>query len=251
MARLRLSRAGLRTVKLVVFDIDGTLTLGQGLGTECFFTAFEESFGAGSADRRLETYAESTDCGIARQAFERALGRAPAADELEGFKEAYLSRLAREIARHGRAYQPVPGADVVLPLLAARQGWRVAIATGNWRRAASLKLDCAGLVPPPVAACSEDGPTRGAVLAAAVASAAQAAEATAFDCVVYVGDQPWDLRAARQVGAGFVGIGSDARRRRLEQEGAAVVDSYVDMERFVDLLEAAALPLSAGPPART
>ncbi|MCA1807071.1 MAG: haloacid dehalogenase-like hydrolase [Actinobacteria bacterium] len=238
-------------MRLVVFDIDGTLTLGQGLGTECFFAAFEEAFGVGRADRRLETYAESTDCGIARQAFERALGRAPAAEELEGFKEAYLSRLAREIARHGRAYQPVPGADVVLPLLAARRGWKVAIATGNWRRAARLKLDCAGLVPPQVAACSEDGPSRGGVLAAAVRSAAEAAGAPAFECVVYVGDQPWDLRAAREVGAGFVGIGSDARRRRLEQDGASVVDSYLDVERFLALLDAAASPLSAGSPART
>jgi hypothetical protein len=79
-------------VKLAVFDIDGTLTLGDGLGTRCFFGAFDDLFGA-ACDRRLESYTESTDCGIAHEAVVRALGREPAADELERFKAEYLARL--------------------------------------------------------------------------------------------------------------------------------------------------------------
>lgn len=224
-------------MKLAVFDIDGTLTLGDGLGTRCFFAAFDEVFGAGLVDRRLETYAESTDSGIAMEAAVRALGRALARTELECFKAAYLGRLEREIARAVRAYRPVPGAEVVLPLLASQPDWHVAIATGNWRRAASLKLECARIPTPLVAACSEDGMSRSEVLAAAVSLATVAEGGVTFERVVYVGDQPWDLQAARQQGAAFLGIGTDTRRHRLERQGARVIESYEDPDRFLSLLE--------------
>lgn len=237
-------------MKLAVFDIDGTLTLGDGLGTRCFFTAFDEVFGGALADRRLATYAESTDGAIAREAAERALGRAATVAELEAFKGAYLARLETEILAHGSAYQPVPGAERFLPLLASHPDWKVAIATGNWRRAAALKLGTARIPAPPVAACSEDGATRAAVLAAAVTSSANAARIEAFESVVYVGDQTWDLAAALEVGAGFVGVASHERGRHLEEAGARVVDGYLDPRALVELLEeAAARCVATGEPA--
>lgn len=224
-------------MKLVIFDIDGTLTLGDGLGTRCFFAAFDEVFGKGIVDRRLDTYAESTDGGIAHEAALRALGRPPSQAELERFKAAYLGLLEREIVRRQRPYRAVPGADRVLPMLASHAGWHVAIATGNWRRAASLKLRCARLPSPGVTACSEDGASRSQVLAAAIAAATASLEGDVYERVVYVGDQPWDLRAARELGTAFLGIGSDARGHRLEQEGARVLSCYEDAERFLSLLE--------------
>lgn len=227
-------------MKLAVFDIDGTLTLGDGLGTRCFFEAFGEVFGEGRVDARLDGYVESTDCGIAREAAAKALGRAAVEAEIGRFKAAYLAKLEAEIRRRAAAYRPVPGADRFLPMLATTPGWNVAIATGNWRRAAVLKLECAGIAAPPVAACSEDGDSRPAVLASAVRGAARASGGREFEAVVYVGDQPWDLRAAREFGAAFVGVASDERGRRLAEEGARVADSYVDAARFLALLEEAA-----------
>lgn len=227
-------------MKLAVFDIDGTLTLGDGMGTRCFFEAFGQVFGAGRVDARLDGYAESTDCGIAREAAARVLGRAAAAHEIGSFKSTYLASLEEGVRRRAGVYRPVPGADLFLPMLSATPGWTVAIATGNWRRAAALKLDCARIAPPVVTACSEDGPTRPAVLASAVLAASRAGGGMEFERVVYVGDQPWDLRAARETGAAFVGVGSDERGYRLAAEGVSVAESYLDAARFLALLEEAA-----------
>jgi phosphoglycolate phosphatase-like HAD superfamily hydrolase len=221
-------------VKLAVFDIDGTLTLGDGLGTRCFFGAFDDVFGT-ACDRRLESYTESTDCGIAHEAALRALGRDPETGELDRFKLEYLARLEREISARQRAYRPLPGAQSILDVVAAEKGWAVAIATGNWRGAATLKLSSAGIAPPPVAACSEDGGTRCAVLTAAVRDSARIAGVSSFDRVVYVGDQPWDLRAAADCGAAFLGVG--ARRALLQKQGARAVDHFDDAGAFVSLLE--------------
>lgn len=226
-------------MKLAVFDIDGTLTLGEGLGTRCFFESLEAMFGAGRAERRIESYVESTDCGIAREAVEKILGRPPDADEFARFKSSYLEMLAREIAAREQPYRPVAGAAQFVTALAARPGWSIAVATGNWRRAAELKLDCARIAAPPVAACSEDGTTRAEVLASAI-SAAGAREGRRFEKVVYVGDQLWDLRAARQQRVGFLGLASGKRGDALAAEGARIVDNYLDDARLFDLLEESA-----------
>ncbi len=226
-------------VKLVVFDIDGTLTLGDGLGTHCFFSAFEETFGAAGFERRLEGYAESTDAGIAIEAAERALGRAPEDHEIAAFRHAYLARLEREIRARRSAYRAVPGAAEVMGQV-ARRGWSVALATGNWRRAASLKLESARIQPPPVAACAEEGVRRPDVLGAAIRLASGHYGSRGFERVVYVGDQPWDLAAASEVGAGFVGIGDGERAKGLRARGARVVDDYGDAGGFLDRLEEAA-----------
>jgi phosphoglycolate phosphatase-like HAD superfamily hydrolase len=58
---------------------------------------------------------------------------------------------------------------------------------------------------------------------------------------VYVGDGLWDLRAARELGIGFVGVRHDADESRLRAEGAQrIVRDYRDPRRFIALLEEAA-----------
>lgn len=228
---------------LVVFDIDGTLTLGDGLGTRCFFAALERVLGATGAERRLEAYAESTDGGIAREVTRSLLGREATAVELEQMQGAYLASLTDAVAGAQRAYRPILGADRVLSVVKASGEWDVAIATGNWRGAAQLKLRCAGIEAPNTLATSEDGTSRAQVLAAARARAAVGPGVA--QRVLYVGDQPWDLRAARELGVGFIGIGHGERAERLAQEGAPVIGDYADCAAFLRLLAQVA---SATPP---
>ncbi|HYC57665.1 MAG TPA: HAD family hydrolase [Candidatus Binatia bacterium] len=163
-------------MKLVVFDIDGTLTLGDGLGTRCFFDAFQDIFGPCQIDCRLTAYRESTDAGIALEALAMVWGRPATLEHIESFKQAYLTLLENEVTRREQAYRPMPGSRTALIRLARDHGWTVGLATGNWQKAASIKLASAGIeVGDAVGAYSEDGHTRAEVLAAAIARAAQSA----------------------------------------------------------------------------
>ena len=226
-------------MKLVVFDIDGTLTLGDGLGTRCFFSAFEIAFGSLGLSRRLDTYRESTDTGIAREALEMALHRAPSDEELARVKQVYLDLLEQEIARAPRAYRPVRGADRIVSMLLDHAQWTVSLATGNWRRAASLKLASASIPigdPLPPGGFGEDGDSRTAVLRAALVRAAQSAAGT-FERVVYIGDQLWDLAAARSAGADFIGVATGGQGRALLDAGAQVLEDFQCVETFLQRME--------------
>ena len=59
--------------------------------------------------------------------------------------------------------------------------------------------------------------------------------------VVAVGDGLWDLRAARALGVGFVGVAEGAGRARLESEGAAeVLADFTDAMGAYEALRRAA-----------
>lgn len=239
-------------MKLVVFDIDGTLTLGDGLGTRCFFEAFETAFGSFGLSRRLDSYRESTDGGIAREVLETALRRAPTDEEMERVKEAYLQLLAQEIGRTPRAYRPVRGADRAVSTLLDAGEWTVSLATGNWRRAAGLKLASASIPigdPLPAGGFGEDGETRADVLRTALRRATEQSART-LERVVYVGDQMWDLAAARAAGVEFVGIATGGQRRALQDAGAPVLDDFDCVEVFLERIAGSQLPPRASAPQR-
>jgi phosphoglycolate phosphatase-like HAD superfamily hydrolase len=63
----------------------------------------------------------------------------------------------------------------------------------------------------------------------------------AFEKVVYVGDGVWDVRAARALGIGFLGLATGTKAVRLLEEGAScVLPDLSDPMRVVERLEAVA-----------
>ncbi len=226
-------------MRIVLFDIDGTLTRGDGLGTRCFFSTFAAAFRFRPFSERLSAFRESTDSGIAGEVFERAWGRPPEVEELGRFHDAYVDSLKSEVARRPDAYRPIAGAPEALAGGLAEAGWTVALATGNWRAAAAVKLASAGLADPGRGGFADDARTRAGVLEAALASVAATADAEA----VYVGDRPWDLAAATALGVGFVGVGCGPSATALREAGArTVVEDFADGARLCEALEREAVP---------
>ncbi len=130
--------------------------------------------------------------------------------------------------------------------LGARGDWALALATGAWRAAARIKIARSGLdledVP---AAFGADGPSRQAIVGAAIARARVHAGVDDFARRVCVGDGVWDVRTATGLGLPCIGIGSGAHAERLTAAGAArVVADFTDLEAILDALEDATPAMS-------
>ena len=227
--------------KLVVFDIDGTLTIGDRLGTQCFFRAFRVEYGLDAITESLDGYRHSTDSGIAHQALSDLWGRAPLAEELLRLQRTYLQLLDEALQAEPRAYRPIGGAAAMLAAVGNRPDLTHALATGNWQAAAQRKLDSAELeVGDLTGAYADDARSREDVLACAIRRGDEASELSGQP-VVYVGDRVWDLLAARAVGAAFVGIAAGESAQDLRNAGAeTVLPDYQDVEAFLGAVEAAA-----------
>lgn len=130
-------------MKLVLFDIDGTLVHSGGQAKPVFAAAMREVFGTAGA---IEAYNFSgrTD---ARIVVDLAVGagvpEATARAGLARVRELYLKRFAR--AFDPRKARILPGVETLLDELAARGDVTLGLLTGNWRGGAAIKLGALGL----------------------------------------------------------------------------------------------------------
>lgn len=217
-------------MKLVLFDVDGTLTLGEGAGTKCFFSAFESSFGVCARSQRLADFRESTDSGIAREILEERLARPVAERDLAVVREDYLASLSQVLAGKRQVYRPVPGAPSLLSGHLQDAGWQVGLATGNWQAAAAAKLQNAKVPEPVGGGFAEDGETRVAILRAAIRKMGACLNTR----IVYVGDRPWDEEAALRLGVGFLGVGEGFAARTGAGRGVEDLNDAALVSRILD-----------------
>ena len=156
-------------MKLVIFDLDGTLTQTNEVDDLCFPRAFVENLGVIDLNTDWSTYTHSTDTVVFQEAFAQNFRRHPTPDEAKAFEQRFVESLAELYASHPAMFAEVRGAVALLNQLEQDSQWAIAIATGCWKRSADFKIDAAGIPATGLPmAFAEDGPSREAIVEAAV-----------------------------------------------------------------------------------
>lgn len=195
-------------MRLVLFDIDGTLLWSDGTGRRAMESALVEVFGTTGAPGYR--YDGKTDRQIVRELM-RGHGHE---DEhidarIEELLGLYLTRLERELAEGERRPTLCAGVMEVLADLESRDDVTLGLLTGNLQRGAALKLAAVGIdiARFRVNAFGSDAEHR--PLLPAVAQR-RAREMLGFDVrgdrVVIVGDTPADIACGREIGARAVAV---------------------------------------------
>jgi phosphoglycolate phosphatase len=131
-------------LKLLLFDIDGTLILAGGAGIRAMNLAFTELYRVESGLADVEV-AGRIDMAILRAALEKHdISCEAFPQQVEKFRDAYCRHLAHTLveAKNGRV---LPGIRELLSNLSAKPDVRISLATGNFHRGAELKLSYYGL----------------------------------------------------------------------------------------------------------
>jgi phosphoglycolate phosphatase-like HAD superfamily hydrolase/ribosomal protein S18 acetylase RimI-like enzyme len=224
----------LTAMHLVLFDIDGTLTLTNQVDNRCYLCALGEALGGKEIDADWTKYPHVTDSGIASALLEAHYGAPSSAEQLDAVRGRFVALLEEAFARDPAVCRPVPGAAAMLAALTEHPGFAVGLATGGWRESARLKLRQAGLgewdIP---LASASDARAREAIMTLAAERVAAHRGVSSFQSIVYVGDGLWDVRAARNLGYHFIGIAGAGSPERLRAEGArCVIADYSDQAAF-------------------
>jgi phosphoglycolate phosphatase-like HAD superfamily hydrolase len=235
-------------MKLVVFDIDGTLLDNLAAEDECYLQALRDGLGLRAVSTEWQTYQHVSDHSIALEAYAREFSSTPSPDTLADTIGRFVTLLAA--AHRAQPMTVVRGAAELLATLPS-YGWAIALATGAWRRAAQFKLTAAGIHHETIPmATAEDGPARTDIVKTAVARAERHHDAT-FDRIVAVGDGVWDVEAARTLALPFVGVATGRRADHLRDAGASSVLSDFSMGIAVtSMFDTAAIPSAPLPFAR-
>jgi phosphoglycolate phosphatase len=194
-------------LRLLLFDIDGTLVLTGGAGSRAMTRAFAVTHGLEDALKRVDL-AGRTDRTIMRDALAHA-GRVDDDVDLDEFRQAYCAALREEIQKPGNGRRGLlPGVKPLLDRLAARDDVRLALLTGNFRASAEIKLSAFGVWDYfSWGAFADDAIERDDLIH--IAHGRHETEHGGRiepDRVVVIGDTPHDIRCARAGGGKVVAV---------------------------------------------
>jgi phosphoglycolate phosphatase-like HAD superfamily hydrolase len=195
-------------VRLVLFDIDGTLLRTDGAGRTAMEGALVEHFGvAGVPGYR---YDGKTDRQIVREQMREAgFDDATIDARVPALIERYLERLDAALTRDPAANVVCAGIPPLLARLAAEPRVTLGLLTGNVARGARRKLEAVGLDAGAfrVGAFGCDHEHRPALPAIAQQRAREVLGlALAGDQLVIIGDTPADIHCGRALGVRAIGV---------------------------------------------
>lgn len=221
-------------MKLLVFDIDGTLTDTNAVDTDCFVEAIQNVLGVPEIETDWEQYLHVTDSGLAEEITQRHLGRGITPGELAQFEAEIERRLWNQPADR---FTALPGAREFLQDAAKKPDVSLAMATGAWRSSALCKLKRAGLDASAIPlASASDHVQRTEIMELARARALPQTGVKHDVRCCYFGDGTWDLKASAQLGWEFIAIGE--RHAELSAFGASLaLPDYTQAEVIWDWIE--------------
>jgi phosphoglycolate phosphatase len=225
-------------MKILLFDIDGTLVLTGGAGARAMLQAFEETFGVPSVPDGL-SMAGRTDAWILSHLVRQRGLEAPDPATRERFRSVYLMHLAREVLQPGPRKGLLPGVRTLLDALSARHDAYLALLTGNFHHGARTKLEYFDLWRYfSCGAFGDDVHDRNALLPLALDRiAAIGGPVAARHDVIVVGDTPFDVQVARAGGVRSLAVATGSHT--VEELAACGADvALPDLANLAAALEA-------------
>lgn len=192
-------------LKLILFDIDGTLVRTGGAGVKAFARAFETEFGLADGSEKLK-FAGRTDVSLVREFFSHH-GIKPDATHFERFFETYLRHLEEMISKCDG--EVCPGVHEFLNQLRTQSNPpAVGLLTGNIRRGAEIKLRHYDLWKKfSFGGFADDHEERDGIAAIAKQRGEGMLKTKLRgEEVLVIGDTPLDIRCARAIGAKVLAV---------------------------------------------
>lgn len=194
-------------MRLIIFDIDGTLANTDYEKDLCYAEAFEEVTGYSLLGLEYASCQHVTDSAITDHFYQQLHQRNALPAEVEALKQSFRHKMEAKYITHPHFFEEIPGASATFNSLMAQPDVHLGIATGAWRYPALFKLDVIG-VP------GNDVPFVGADKSYSKIDSIQEVMQLArqqygnhsYQQVIYVGDRIYDWQVSNQLGIDFVGV---------------------------------------------
>ena len=190
-------------MKLVIFDIDGTILDSVSADDECFIQAFKDLHQIDLTNADWNNFKHVTDAGLTIEIFERYFQRTPSDLEVNTLKIHFCNLLKQRVDE----FTEIKNALAFIRLLSYESDLEIGFATGGWRASAEMKCKAIGLdLNEFIVKSSNDHFSRTRIIELVTTEALDKNRIRQFDSITYFGDGLWDLRATQELGIEFVGV---------------------------------------------
>jgi phosphoglycolate phosphatase len=225
-------------MRLILFDIDGTLIESGGAGVRSLDYAFRDVLSAENifADIRM---AGKTDLQIVKEGL-RKIGLPADNGYIPQILESYIAHLKKEILKSDKCLKPgVAAALEALVVLTDR--YQLGLLTGNFEQGARIKLGSFGLNDYFASgAFGSDHEDRNQLLPIAVHRYNNLSRVafSGSDCIV-IGDTPLDVACAKPYNAACIAVATGPyTKQSLVDAGADIVmDDLSDTDSLIEILD--------------
>lgn len=230
-------------MKLIIFDIDGTLVYSDKKDSQCFADTYHEVYQVPFPSIDWSTYPHVVDDVIFKQTINKHFGRIPDQQEMDDFQSLFAHKIQEKRHQQPNDFLEVPGAKQMIDHLLSHPNFLVAIGTGGWLQPAKIKLQHVGIPEQELILSAADRQTsREDILQFAIEQAQQVYKQ--FEQIVYIGDALWDVRTTRNMQLDFIGVRRKNDLEILQNAGATqVFANYLPRNQFINAFEQAQPPL--------
>lgn len=227
-------------MKLIIFDIDGTLLNSTSIDDSCLIRTFNDLFSIQISDDEwieIKNNTSGTDIELTKIIFELKFKRKPDDKEIERIKKHFHQLLIFSFESRKDAFIEIDGAGEIFNFIRNNKDYITGISTGSWKLSALIKLRKINIIPNGFPFSHADRfEKRVDIIKDTINQAKENYDIRAFDRIIYIGDGIWDLNATKQLGIDFIGIDSK-KSNILKKNGATIVlENYTDKNIFLNYI---------------
>jgi len=225
-------------MRIIAFDIDGTLLLSGGAGARALDRVFKEQLDVEDAFRGIHPDG-MTDDDIIQEMGRRKLDREFQPDEIGLFRERYAHFMKDELPRSEK-FRVMPGVGDLLERLSKEKDLLLGLVTGNYESTGMMKLAHGGLDRYfRFGGWGTDSADRLELTKTGIERGKKLAGGGLPDEAVFlVGDTVHDIRCGHGAGARVIAVatGSTTRETLAGKNPEFLLDDLSDTERFLSIV---------------
>ena len=227
-------------MKLIIFDIDGTLVNSLNTDDQCFFDTFDELHNINISKVDFTKYKEvtsGTDLALFKHIFNEYFTAPSNLKDAFEFKEFFVSKLKSAYTANKKIFKEIDGAKAFVESLQKNPDVNVAIATGCFGDSALIKLKAIGLDTYSFPISSSDvHPLRKDIILNAMNLAEEFYASSGYEKVIYIGDGLWDYQATQLLNIDFIGVDFN-KNKILANNGVEKIVNNFKGDKILELLE--------------
>ncbi len=194
-------------MRLIIFDIDGTLANTDYEKDLCYAEAFHDVVGTSLEGLDFRSCKHVTDSAITDHFYQQLYQRNALPEEVEALKQRFRLKMEEKFVSHPHFFEEIPGASATFKALMNQPDVHLGIATGAWRYPALFKLDVIG-VPGnevPFVGADKSYSKIDSIQEVMQLAREQYGQHT-YNQILYVGDRVYDWQVSNELGIDFVGV---------------------------------------------